>query len=70
VKDVIRDLELPKEKAELLSYRLKEKNLLAAGTSMYWDRSREQEFTSYFPQDGDLDYCCNIPGLMQKFGVE
>jgi hypothetical protein len=49
---------------------LKEKNLLAGGTSMYWCRSREQEFTSYFSQDGDLVYCCNIPGLMQKFGVE
>jgi hypothetical protein len=61
---------LPKEKAELLGSRLKEKNLLAAGTSMYWDRSREQEFTIYFSQDGALVYCCNIPGLMQKFGVE
>jgi hypothetical protein len=49
---------------------LKEKNLLAAGTSMYWYRSKEQELTSYFTQDGDLVYCCNIPGLMQKFGVE
>jgi hypothetical protein len=29
----------------------------------------EQEFTSYFSKDGDLVYCCNIPGLMQKFGV-
>jgi hypothetical protein len=67
--DVIRDLGLLKEKAELLGSRLKEKNLLAAGTSMCWYRSREQEFTSYFSQDGDLVYCCNIPGLMQKFGV-
>jgi hypothetical protein len=31
--DVIRDLELPKEKDELLGPRLKEKNLLAARTS-------------------------------------
>jgi hypothetical protein len=34
--DIIRDLGLPKEKAELLGSRLKEKNLLAAGTSMHW----------------------------------
>jgi hypothetical protein len=33
--DVIRDLGLPKEKAELLGSRLKEKGMLAAGTSMY-----------------------------------
>jgi hypothetical protein len=32
--DVIRDLGLPKGKVELLGSRLKEKNLLAAGTSM------------------------------------
>jgi hypothetical protein len=44
--------------------------MLAVGISMYWYRSREQEFTSYFSQDGDLVYCCNIPGLMQKVGVE
>jgi hypothetical protein len=46
--DVIRDLGLPKEKDKLLGSRLKEKNMLAAGTSMYWYRSREQEFTVTF----------------------
>jgi hypothetical protein len=39
--DVRRDLGLPKEKAELLGSRLKENNLLAAGTSVYWNRGRE-----------------------------
>jgi hypothetical protein len=52
--EVIRDLRLAKEKAELLGSRLKEKIMLAPGTSMYWYRSREQEFTGYFSQDGDL----------------
>jgi hypothetical protein len=68
--DVIRNLGLPKGKAELVGSRLKEKNLLATGTCMCWYRSREQEFTSYFSQDGDLVYCCNIPGLMQRFSIE
>jgi ligand-binding sensor domain-containing protein len=68
--DVVRDIELSKEKTELLGSRLKEKNFLAAGISVYWYRSREQNFTSYYSHDGDLVYCCNIPGLMQKFGVE
>jgi hypothetical protein len=35
LKDVIRDLGLPKEKAELLGSRLTENNLLVAGTPMY-----------------------------------
>jgi hypothetical protein len=69
LKDVKRDLGLSKEKAELLGSRLKEKYLLAAGTSVYWYRSWEQEFTSYSSQDGELEYCCNIPGLMQKYGI-
>jgi hypothetical protein len=43
---------------------------LAAGKSMYWYRSRENEFTIYFSQDSDLEYCHNILGLMQKFGIE
>jgi hypothetical protein len=46
--DVIRDLGMSREKTELLGSRLKQKNLLAAGTSMCWYRSREREFTSYF----------------------
>jgi hypothetical protein len=33
--DVIRNLGLPKEKAERLGYRLKENNLLVTGTPMY-----------------------------------
>jgi hypothetical protein len=45
--DVIRDLGLPKEKAELMGSILKENNLLAIGTSLYWYRNREREFTSY-----------------------
>jgi hypothetical protein len=44
----MRDLGLAKEKAEFLGSRLKEKNLLAVGTSMYWYRSRKQESTGYF----------------------
>jgi hypothetical protein len=67
---VRRDLGFPEEKSELLGSILKENNLLAAGTSMYWYRTREQEFKSYFSHDGDLVYCCNIAGLRQIFGVE
>jgi hypothetical protein len=37
---------------------------------MYWYRSMEQKFTSYFAQNGDLVNCCNIPGQVQKFGVQ
>jgi hypothetical protein len=68
--DLRRDVGLSKGKAEFLGSRLKENNLLAFGIPMYCYRSKEQEFTSYFPQDVELVYCCNIAGLMQKFGIE
>jgi hypothetical protein len=68
--DEIRDLGLPKGKTEFLSSCVQENNLLAPGISMYCDRSREHKFTRYFLQDGYLVFCCNIPRLMQKFGVK
>jgi hypothetical protein len=46
--NVKRDLGLPKENAELLGYRLKENNLLAPETSMYWYRSRVHKFQVTF----------------------
>ena len=46
--DLVRDLNLPKECAELLGSRLKEKNLLAGGTLFYWFRSREKEYVLFF----------------------
>ena len=67
--DLARDLGLTKEKAELLASRLKEKNLLAEGTSVRFYRKRELQFTPYFGQ-GDLVYCSDIPGLMHEFGIE
>uniref|UniRef100_A0A1B6CY49 Uncharacterized protein n=1 Tax=Clastoptera arizonana TaxID=38151 RepID=A0A1B6CY49_9HEMI len=67
--DLVRDLGLTKEKAELLGSRLKEKNLLADGTSICVYRKREHQFSTYFDQEGDLVHCSNIPGLIDEFGV-
>ena len=68
--DLVRDLSLTKEKAELLASRLKEKNLLAEYTSVRFYRKRELQFTHYFEQEGDLVFCSDIPGLMREFGIE
>lgn len=68
--DLVRDLGLTKEKSELLGSRLKQKNLLAAGTSIHVYRKREQQFSKYFEQEGGLVYCSDIPGLMNEFGIE
>ena len=42
--DLTRDLNLPKDAAELLGSRLKERNMLAPGTSFSWYRHREKDF--------------------------
>ena len=67
--DLVRDLRLTKHKAELLGSRLREKNLLAPGTSYRAYRTREQKFAPYFDQEGSLVFCCNIPGLVE-FGIK
>jgi hypothetical protein len=54
----------------VLGSRLKSKNLLSPGTSFSWYRNREKEFIPYFSQDGDLVYCSDVFGLMEKFNIE
>jgi hypothetical protein len=54
----------------VLGSRLKSKNLLSPGTSFSWYRNREKEFISYFSQYGDLVYCSDVFGLMEKFSIE
>lgn len=67
--DLVRDLDLPKESAELLGSRLKEKNLLAPGTSFSWFRKREKDFLQYFSQEEELVFCNDITGLLSMFNV-
>jgi hypothetical protein len=64
--DLVRDLGLPKDSAEVLGSRLKSKNLLSPGTSFSWHRNRQKEFITYFSQDGDIMYCSDVFGLMEK----
>lgn len=62
--DLIRELGLPKDGAELLASRLKEKNLLSKGTKVSIYRTRDKSFRKYFTQDEDLVYCHDVTGLM------
>ncbi|GBN35087.1 Tau-tubulin kinase 1 [Araneus ventricosus] len=64
--DLVRDLGLTKENAELLGSRLKEKNLLTTHTSFSWYRNREKQFLSFFKSDNFLVYCADIPGLLHE----
>ena len=67
--DLVRDLGLSKEAAELLGSRLKAKNLLAPGVVSSWYRHREKDFAPYFAQENDLVYCTDPQGLVGKLGI-
>ncbi|GBL91566.1 hypothetical protein AVEN_23628-1 [Araneus ventricosus] len=69
INDLVRDSNLPKDSEEVLPSRLKEKKLLAPGTSFSWFRNRGQKFIPFVPQAGELVYCSDIPGLIASFKV-
>jgi hypothetical protein len=66
--DLVRDLDLPKISAELLGSRMKERNLLAPGTTYSWYRHREREFVEFFTLKNFLVYCHNVGGLISQMG--
>jgi len=68
--DLVRDLDLPKDKAELMGSRLQERNLLQPGVSFSWYRHRKKEFSSLFSDKDFMVYCNNVQSLVEKFGIE
>jgi hypothetical protein len=62
--DLVRDLYLSKDAAQLLGSRLSEKKLLAPETTYAWYRNREQEFKKFFTMENFLVYCNDVRGLI------
>ena len=67
--DLVRDLNLPKDAAELLGSRLYEKNLLCPNTRFSWYRHREAELVPLFAEEGGLVYCRDIPAVMKFYNI-
>ena len=63
LQDLSRDLNLSKEKSELLKSRLKQWNLLQKGVSISFFRKRPIDLASFFSQHDDVSYCNDIPYL-------
>ena len=63
--DLVRDLNLPKESAELLGSRLQHKNLLAPNTTYSWYRQREKDLVQCFSMEEIFVHCHNVVGLLQ-----
>ena len=61
--DLIRDLNLPKQSAEILASRLQEKHLHKAGASVSSYRNREKKLRKYFQSDGQFVYCTDVEGF-------
>ena len=72
--DLTRDLSLTKAKAEILSSRLKEWNLLALSCKISKPRKRHVAFANFYAMSSDSDhpslcYCTDIQGLFQEIGI-
>ena len=74
--DLIQDLNLPKQFAEvqdirnsLKASRLQEKHLFKAGTSVSFYCNREEKLRKYFQSDSQLVYCTDVEGLLLAMGL-
>jgi hypothetical protein len=52
--DLLHDLNLPKDTAEVLGSRLKVENLLSAEANFSWYKHHEQDLASYFSEEGSM----------------
>jgi len=66
--DLVRDLNLSKSSAELLAFRLKEKNILSDSARITFYCNRHQEFLCFYSEEKDLVYCTDIAQLLNKLG--
>ena len=68
--DLVRDLYLSKEKAEILGSRLQQWNLLEQGTTISSFRSRNQNLAGYYASAEKICYCKDIGCLMSELRCE
>nr|CAH7753306.1 unnamed protein product [Callosobruchus chinensis] len=63
--DLIRDLQLPRTKSQLLGSRLQQWNLLEKGVKVSSYRTRQSSLKSLFSEDNGLVFCPNVNSLMK-----
>ena len=68
--DLVRDLYLSKEKAEILGSGLQQWNPLEPGTTISSFPSRNQNLAGYYASAENICYCKDIGGLISELGCE
>ena len=68
--DLVRDLYISKEKAEVLGSRLQQWNLLEPGTTISSFRSRNEKLARYYASAENICYCKYIDGLVTELECE
>jgi hypothetical protein len=66
--DLIRELQLTKEKSELLGSRLRERNMMASGVKFSCYRNCEKEFRKYYAQEDQLVFFTEVRNLLHQLG--
>ncbi|XP_044586080.1 uncharacterized protein LOC123266115 [Cotesia glomerata] len=67
--DLVRDLNLSKNKAEILGSRLKQWNLLEDGVKITDQRERHKTFSCFFTKEAGICYCNNVTDLFNEIGI-
>ena len=67
--DLVRDLDLSKQAAEILASRLNEKHVLHSSAKVSFYRKRDELFLSYFKEEEQLVCCDNVSGLLGELGI-
>ena len=62
---MLRDLNLPKNAAEL-----KEKNLLDKDTKISYFQTRHEKFLPFLVMDENLVYCTDVNGLLKRLCIQ
>lgn len=67
--DLVRDLELPKVKAELLASRMKQWKYLDEGVKISLYRYRQKDLEEFFTMEGTLVACKDVDGLFKALNM-
>lgn len=68
--DLVRDLELTKEKAELLASRMLQWNLVKSETRVTVYRNRNADMLKFFKKEDSICYCVDVDELMNHLGMK